>query len=39
LGIGETMAIEMKEWSKETKQKILLSVGIIIAAAIFFAII
>jgi len=33
------MAIETKEWSKETKQKIVISVGIILAAAIFFAII
>jgi len=30
------MAIEMKEWSKETKRNILLSTLVIIAAFIFF---
>lgn len=33
------MAIEMKEWSKETKKNILLSAGVILAAIIFFSII
>ena len=30
------MAIEMKEWSKETKRNILLSTLVIVAAFIFF---
>lgn len=33
------MAIEMKEWSKETKKNIALSAFVIIAAIIFFSII
>lgn len=33
------MAIDTKEWSKETKKKVLLSALVIISAAIFFAII
>jgi len=34
--IGENMAISTKEWSKETKQKIVLSALIILAAFVFF---
>ena len=30
------MAIEMKEWSKETKRNILISTLVIVAAFIFF---
>jgi hypothetical protein len=37
--IGDIMAINTKEWSKETKQKIIISAMIIIAAAVFFALI
>lgn len=33
------MAIDTKEWSKETKQKIAISAMVILAAAIFFALI
>lgn len=33
------MAIKMEEWSKETKQKILLSALVIAAAFVFFALI
>jgi hypothetical protein len=33
------MAIDTKEWSKETKQKIVISAMIIIAAAVFFVLI
>jgi hypothetical protein len=33
------MAIDTKEWSKETKQKIVISVMIIAAAAVFFVLI
>jgi hypothetical protein len=33
------MAIEMKEWSKETKRSILLSVIVIVGAVIFFSLI
>jgi hypothetical protein len=35
--IGDIMAISTKEWSKETKQKVIISVMVIVAAAIFFA--
>jgi hypothetical protein len=33
------MAIDTKEWSKETKQKIALSVLVIVAAFVFFALV
>jgi hypothetical protein len=33
------MAIDTKEWSKETKQKIVLSALVLIAAAVFFTLI
>jgi hypothetical protein len=33
------VAINTKEWSKEVKVKLLLSVAIIVAAAVFFALI
>jgi hypothetical protein len=39
LGIGEIMAIDTKEWSKETKKNIALSAIVLIAAIIFFALI
>jgi hypothetical protein len=37
--IGDIMAIDTKEWSKETKQKIALSALVLIAAAVFFTLI
>jgi hypothetical protein len=33
------MAINTKEWSKETKQKVVLSAMVIIAATVFFALV
>ena len=36
LGLEVDMAIEMKEWSKETKKNIIISALVIIAAFIFF---
>lgn len=33
------MAISQKEWSKETKKNIILSVGVLLAAIILFALI
>jgi hypothetical protein len=37
--IGDIVAISTKEWSKETKQKVVISFMVIIAAAVFFALI
>jgi hypothetical protein len=34
--IGEVMAIDTKEWSKEIKQKVILSTLIILSAFLFF---
>ena len=39
LGLEVDMAIEMKEWSKETKKNIIISALVIIAAFIFFTVI
>jgi hypothetical protein len=37
--IGETMGMSMEEWPKETKIKVILSIAVIFAAAIFFSLI